>query len=368
MRIAVDMHFLQDKHQGIKTCLTGLYEEVCRLNSAHSFLFLFSHADETTMKWGEYGDVAYIGTESRARRLGYKMARTIAKAGHVDLSHFSAVVPGFVPGKILLTIHDLLFISHPQFFPPHYRWQQRLALRWSLKSAHAITAVSEYTASSITQRFPDLQTPVEVIPNGINFEPDPPQRSAAQEFVGNNFGVRDYFLIVGRIDPRKNHKNMIRAYRELAKTVDKSILPALVIVGNVDNNFSEGAELIEDAQKELPVYWLRDVSDKALRMLYSASLCVISASFGEGFGLPLLEAMSYGTSIIGSDNTAVPEVTEDCGILVDPEHPKSIMNAMFRVINDSKLRSEMRQRGLAIAGKKTWRNSAKQFLALLDTL
>lgn len=368
MHIAVDMHFLQDKHQGIKTCLSGLYRALCQRDSGHNYTFIFLEPDNVSDDWAERGQVVFTGRAGRGRRLSYAMARTIRKLRNVDLSHFSAVIPAWVPGRVMVTVHDILFLTHPQFFRTSYRWQQRVALMWTLKRADIVTTVSNYTYDSVKARFPGLAAPVAVLPNGVDGEVLDLDEVEAREYVKRRYGLEHYIMTVGRIDRRKNHEGMLDAFRRLAGAASTTQLPTFLVVGEVDNKYLRGERAIRRASRELPVRWLRDVDDLGLRMLYAAALCVVFASHGEGFGMPILEAMAAGAPVIASKNTATAEVLEDAGIIVNPERPACIADAMGRILRDAQLRQRCVTRGRAIAAKKTWEHSAEKYIRMLEEM
>lgn len=363
------MHFLQDKHQGIKTVLIGLYKALLRRGTEHEFVFLFNREDEISEAWSRHGEIALIGEMSRNARLAYGMARAIRRAGGVDVSHFNAVVPFGVPGRVLLTVHDILFMTYPEYFSRGYRIKQRLAANWSLRRADLVGVVSEYSLKVLRRDFPRQASAFRLMANGIDYEAfAATDRESAAARVFDRLGLREYMLTVSRIDPRKNHINMLLAYERLATQFGAENLPPFVIVGDIDNNYVEGRALIKRLSKKLLIYWLRDVDDTLLRDLYSGALFTVMASHAEGFGLPIAESMASGTPVVAGDNTAMPEVAGDCALLVDSQSVDSIMQAYKELICEPCLRQRLSVCGHERARILDWSLGAERYINLLNKL
>jgi glycosyltransferase involved in cell wall biosynthesis len=110
------------------------------------------------------------------------------------------------------------------------------------------------------------------------------------------------------------------------------------------------------------VRFLHDVPNADLPGLYNSAGVLTTPSFYEGFGLPALEAMSFGTPVVVSDRASLPEVVGDAGLLVNPDDPEEIAQALGRALNDGTLRAQMRERGLAQAARFTWEKAARETL------
>ena len=367
MRVAVDMHFLQDKHQGIKTFLVGLYGAIARMQTKHEFVYIFSEADSISEHWRQHGDVVIAGNMSRTARLSWGMAHAIRRAGKIDVSHFNAVVPIGVPGKVLLTVHDILFKTHPQYFGRNFRYAQRLASAWSFRRADIIAIASQYSFDQVARFFPGKRESLCLLPDGVeigSFERI--SRAAAASEVKRRFGLERFILTVGRIDPRKNHELMLRAYMELRARLPESALPQFVIVGEIDGNYTAGVRLIEELCSKNAIIWLRGIADDMLANLYVAAQFVVMASHAEGFGLPITEAMAAGVPVIAGNNTAMPEVLGDCGVLVDTNNVESITNAYLRLLTDDTLRMRLSACGKLRAKIFSWDRCAERYIEILD--
>jgi glycosyltransferase involved in cell wall biosynthesis len=108
------------------------------------------------------------------------------------------------------------------------------------------------------------------------------------------------------------------------------------------------------------------VGEEALRRLYTDAVCLVLPSLGEGFGLPILEAMACGTPVITACASSLPEVAGDAALLVDPYDALGLADAMYRTLTDSNLREDLRERGLRRVSAFTWRRTALEMSKVLD--
>jgi glycosyltransferase involved in cell wall biosynthesis len=106
------------------------------------------------------------------------------------------------------------------------------------------------------------------------------------------------------------------------------------------------------------------VADEDLPALYRAASAFVYPSLFEGFGLPPLEAMACGTPVVTSSVSSLPEVTGDAALLIDPKDEQALAGALMEILNNQRLRAELREKGIAQAGKFTWRDAAEKTLRL----
>ena len=114
------------------------------------------------------------------------------------------------------------------------------------------------------------------------------------------------------------------------------------------------------------VHFLENVSDEDLARLYNAARCLALPSHYEGFGLPPLEAMACGTPVVVSNRSSLPEIVGDAGLLINPDRPEELAEALARILDDDELQSSLRQRGLARSGEFSWTKTARETLQVYE--
>lgn len=231
-------------------------------------------------------------------------------------------------------------------------------MRWSAKRAAHVFTVSEYSKTELSRLYGVESEDVTVIHNAVDFGRFCPGVEGADVVKARGLVSNQYILSVGRLEPRKNHATLIKAYASL-KFDD---LP-LVIVGQRDFRYGEIFSLIKSCGIEDRVVILEDVSDDELPVLYRHASLFVYPAFAEGFGMPPLEAMASGVPTISSDTTAIPEVVGEAGLLVSPFEVPELAASMRKVLIDQVLSEKMRRAGLERAKKFSWRASAERVRA-----
>jgi glycosyltransferase involved in cell wall biosynthesis len=261
--------------------------------------------------------------------------RHYARQCNAALFHSPVVaLPKRLDCPSVATVHDIPWL-HPELRrEPGSRWSQRLALRQTIRSADALIVPSQATREDLLRATSTLEDKIETIPHGVLWPAEEaPETSSDRPF-----------LVLGDARPRKNLERLSAAHA-IAKDRDAE-LPDLRFVGP-DHGY------VQDAEK-----WVILRSSRAL--LHLATL--------EGFGIPVLEALAHGIPVVCSNQTSLPEVAGDAALLVDPRNVNAIADAMIRVHRDTKLRSELRQRGRQRSQQMTPSHSAQKWLRLHDKL
>jgi glycosyltransferase involved in cell wall biosynthesis len=236
---------------------------------------------------------------------------------------FRAPLRSRVP--LVVTVHDLAVLRHPEAFRRWSRTYGRALVPRVLRRAARLIAVSEFTARELVEVVGVAEERVRVIPNAVG-EPFSPDGPAADG---------DYVLAVGTLEPRKN-------LRRLAEAARRAALELRVVGARGWGGVETGAD---------GVRWLGEVPDDRLASLYRGAACLAYPSLYEGFGIPVLEAMRCGTPVVTSEGSAMAEVAAGAAELVDPLDPASIADGIARAIAR---RDELRARGLERAAAYSW--------------
>jgi glycosyltransferase involved in cell wall biosynthesis len=252
-------------------------------------------------------------------------------------------------------VQDLAFKLRPREVP----WQQRAyfgaILGPALRNAAAVLVPSQATRRDLLScyRISGLESKVALVPLG-----GLPQIAAAALPPGLEPG---FILAVSTIEPRKNYPRLLAAYRKLRHESVPVVIgehagvPDMVIAGRPGWAYGDTLERIK---AEPGVRYLGHVDDPTLSALYQSASVLAFPSLYEGFGLPLLEAMSYGIPAVIGNAGALPELADDAAVLVDPEDVASIASGLERVLSDASLRKKLIAAGKQRAAGFTWERTA----------
>jgi glycosyltransferase involved in cell wall biosynthesis len=276
------------------------------------------------------------------------------------------VLPLVHPRRSLVTIHDLGYLSFPSAHP----WQQRLYLdlstRWNAYAATHVLADSEATRTDLLTHYGVEPDKVTVAYPGIDESLGPVHDGTVIEATRARYGIGDdYFLYLGTLQPRKNLERLVEAFAQFV-TRRASSSTELILAGQRGWLCAELFQQIEERglaqQVRLPGYIAQE--DKAA--LLSGAIAFAFPSLHEGFGLPVLEAQACGCPVITSTTSSLPEVAGDAAILVDPGDSAAIANAMLRLANDPRLRSELIERGFVNVNRFSWESCARTILTVIE--
>ena len=268
----------------------------------------------------------------------------------IQVAHFpSTLVPALARCRTVATVYDLAYEYYPETYEPADLRQQKTAVPPSLRRADHIIAVSENTARDVQNHYCIPAERITVVHSGI--QPLPP---AADRLAGF---PESYLLYVGALRPRKNLARLVSAYAR------SGVDFPLVLTGEGP----ERARLLAlahslglAARVLLPGY----VPAADLSALYAGAHAVVYVSLYEGFGYPVLEAMSVGKPVLTSNPSCFPEIAGDAALLVDPTDEEAIADGLIRITTDEELRAELAARGGRQAGRFTWEKTAGETLAV----
>jgi glycosyltransferase involved in cell wall biosynthesis len=234
--------------------------------------------------------------------------------------------------------------------------------------AAAILTPSEFSRNAILRHYRVDPEKVHVIPNAVSAEFRPIERQTAQAALQRKFGLSGPFvLMVGDLQPRKNHLGLLRAFEQLVDQHPQ--LPHhLIFVGKETWYADEVRRAIARSSVKGRVHLTGFVHDSDLVQFYGASDLFVFPSFYEGFGLPILEAMACGRAVACSNTTAMPEVAEAAGILFDPSSEREMARAMADVLLNQDLRQRLERLGTNRAALFSWEHSALMTLDVYSSI
>lgn len=268
----------------------------------------------------------------------------------LDLLHCTAPMPIPAHPRTVATLHDVIPLSHPHWFPAVMRWRLR---RWiaSVARAQHVLASSAFTRAEIVRCLSFEPARITVVPLGQRAAPPTPFQPD-----------KCYFLAVGTLEPRKNLATTLRAYARLRKHWPAA--PPLKVVGGQGWGRVRVEALLTELDLQNAVELMGHVSDERLWRLYAGAVCLVYPSLHEGFGFPPLEAMACGCPVIVANTGSLPEVVGEAGVRVDPLDVEAIAVAMQRLIEEPDMADDLRRKGRARAASFSWERCARETVAV----
>lgn len=273
----------------------------------------------------------------------------------------SHVLPLMHPERSVATVHDLGYLYWPKAHPLARRWYLHLSTLFNARSSSRVIAVSQATADDLVRRYGISREKIAVIPEGCGPEYRPPSAEAVAAVRSRYALPGRYVLAVGTIQPRKNLGRLVDAFRRVRQATGDVML---VLAGKPGWG---AAPILRQIAGASSVRVLGYVPDRDLPALLGGAEALAFPSLYEGFGLPALEAMACGTPVVCSNNSSLPEIVGDAGLLVQPTDADAIAGALILLLEDAALREELRRRGIERAASFSWTRCAAATLDLLES-
>jgi len=273
------------------------------------------------------------------------------------------IVPFFKPGfRTVVTIFDLSFYPLAALYPVRRRLFQWI-IRWSILRADNIIAISECTKRDILKYVGDYSEKITVIYLAAEerFREAVPKEETDVIRKRYKIGGNPYLLYVGFLEPRKNVERLLRAF---ASVKDK-IPHLLVIAGGKGWWYDDTYALAESLNLKNRIIFTGYVPDEDLPALYTGADLLAFLSLYEGFGIAALEAICCGTPVLASNNSALPEVVGEAGMLADPYDINDISEKMLLLLNDAERMKICRSRCATVSNNFNWYETAQRTLKIL---
>jgi len=321
LKIFVDGHVLDGKHQGTSSYISGLYSALAKKNECE--LYIATEKESSMQKYfNDISNINWVPLNSRGKfsRLSTEFDR-ISRAVKPDYSHFQYITPLIKREKWINTIHDILFLDFPQEFPLKYRIQNHALFRLSALRSDLLTTVSNYSKERIAHHFKIAKDKIVVTPNAVD------GISKVQPKPLTNLVGQDFFIFVSRLEPRKNQHQLIDAFIQ-AKLAPET---KLVLVGAPALEYKELTDRLSNRSISNRVIHLQGLSQNELVWLYQNARASVYPSKCEGFGIPPLEAVVLGTQSYCADNTALSELSP----YLDGMFDAGVVNEITSVLENS---------------------------------
>jgi glycosyltransferase involved in cell wall biosynthesis len=264
------------------------------------------------------------------------------------------------------TFHDLIIYIFPQFFTLKSRlWQWQMNYPHEAETSDTVIAVSKTTKQDIVKLLRTNPSKIKVIYEGVDrsYFNSPDEKLFAELKTRWNL-PKQYIYFVGSVEPRKNLVTVVRALKELRGSFGDTI--KLVVSGGKSWLDSDLYKQIDELGLKDSVIFTGRVSEAEKITFLNHAFVFAFPSFYEGFGLMILEAFAAGCPVITSDNSALPEVAGDAGILIDATDVSQLATEIHNLLNNPARRDEMITRGREIAHQFTWEATARRTLEVIQ--
>jgi alpha-1,3-rhamnosyl/mannosyltransferase len=300
--------------------------------------------------------------------LSYRAKRTLAQLAAQNYVYFE---PSFIPfdyiGKTITTVHDLSFISYPEFHPETRVTYLTGKIGSSIDKSDHVIVDSNYILDEMHHCYPSSKHKSSTVYLGVD---ELFRRYSQQEcgLVNQALGLQyqQFILSVATLEPRKNLKRLVLAYKRLPDEIRTK--HPLVLVGDQGwkntELMKEAKELIDHKQLIFTGY----MSDGDLKRLYSSAMIFAYPSLYEGFGLPIVEAMASGAPVITSNRGATAEISGGVAVLVNPEDEEDIAKAMLNLINQPELRAQLSASEIEFVKRYQWRNTVEEIVEIANSI
>jgi glycosyltransferase involved in cell wall biosynthesis len=259
------------------------------------------------------------------------------------------------------TVYDLIpFIYKNYYLRDNQNMKNYMKRIELIKKVNGIIAISNSTRNDLTKLLNISPKKIEIIYPGVDPGFQPIEKKAeGEKYLNEKYEIDcNYIVSNGGMDLRKNITGLITAFSMLPDEIKKNY--KLVIVCRVTSNdvilFKNFAKMFNVADR---LIFTNYVPKKDLVMLYNYAELSVFPSWYEGFGLPVLESMACGTPVVCSNNSSLPEIVGDAGILVNPHSPKNIADGINNILSNLTLKAELAQQGLERSKKFEWSKAGK---------
>lgn len=306
---------------------------------ANTFKTAYVPARGRTKSWRVAGENSWLAAQCKIRNINL-------------VHHAGGTIPYLRTTRAIVTVHDLQYLYYPEYFSKTKLAWLKLNVPRSAEQARLVLTPSEFTKRTVIERLNIDPTIVWVVPHGIS----PREGRGAMRAVRESYDLPERFFLYPAITyPHKNHLVLLEAFARVAK---KHPEVGLVLTGGRGTMETRIASAVRELKIEDGVRRLGYVPARDLDAMYHEAIALTFPSRFEGFGAPILEAMSRECPVIGADASAIPEVVSDAGRLVSPDNAGDWANAMTEVLEDEQTRARLTKTGSERALEFTWDRAA----------
>ncbi|MBP9691047.1 glycosyltransferase family 4 protein [Candidatus Woesebacteria bacterium] len=363
MKLGIDISQIVYKGSGVARYTEGIVSAILNYDTSNSWHFYFSSlrqqldpkVKELIIQKGHKLHEYWIPPTflsiwfNNLHAISKKLPPLYAIPRDLDWFITSDWTEPHINSKKVTIVHDLIFRKFPEMLPKSILKTQSIRMKHVVDESDLIICVSDATANDMQEEYRIDPARLFVNYTGIN-----PKKEPLSDIFQKYNLHKPFILTVGKLEPRKNIKRLIDAFKKAETTAQ------LVIVG------AEGwGESVNPVSND-DIRFLGYVSDEDLAALYAHALFFVYPSLYEGFGYPILEAMKYGCPVATSNTSSMKEIAEGNALLFSPEKTDEIAASIEELFNNEPLRAELKAKGLAHASSFTWERYYNKLITELE--
>ncbi len=373
MRIAIDARWITKESSGIGQYTTNLIRYLSKhSNHSNTYFLIFSKREifeklslELNLKEKENFKPIFISYDVFSF-LGQIKLPFLLNRMKIDLFHSTNfMIPLFsLKTKVVATIHDLIPFLFPEYAPrskkSRFYFFYSFLMQCIIKKVNHIFVDSKNSYNDLIQNFKKADKKTSILTFGIDPSFNSQETSQPQFSIQKKLSLEGPFILyVGRQDPYKNLIHLVKVFKELSKDFDNL---SLVIAGSRDERYPELWQTISALKLDSKVILTGFLSQNDLVHLYKKASVLALPSRYEGFGLPLLEAMSCGVPVVASNAASIPEIVGDAGILLDADDVGKWVESISCLLKDESLRLKLIEKGYQRLSLFNWEKTIEQLL------
>lgn len=354
MRIFVDAHVLDGSPQGTTSYVAGLYRALAQLNEAKLYIATRSYQSvEKYFSGVQNIEWVALKSENSLYRLGLELPK-LEKSISPNFSHYNYICPSVKSSYWINTIHDILFLDQPKYFPLSYRAKRSFLFNISARRADIIITDSDYSRRTITDRFGLPESKVYTIPIGVD------SYSTIKPVPVEDIQSKKFLLYVSRFEPRKNQHQLIEEFEAVSEGMSLDV--KLLLVGYPSVRYPKLEKIIKDKPPKLLI--LSGLSDGQLKWLYMNAIAAVYPSNGEGFGLPVIEAVAAGGISYCAENTALNELKNYVHGTFNNDEVGDLTRVLSYLLSNDKKNHQEKQS--FVLRDFNWMKAAERFVSVLQ--
>lgn len=364
MKIGIDAKWYFNGHPSGKVVVENIVNHIVKVDKSHEYYIFLNKKDKKLVFPYKQKNIhlVYVPNKINALTNFFILPFYTYKRG-LDICLYQNYSPFWGAKKIVNYVHDALFMDYPQYFSrleKLYFWP----MKYLSKYADHVITISHSEKERMVRHGFSKENNISVVHHGIGLvdSKDVSNTKKSNDLLKRYNLPENYILYLGRLNVRKNIYNLLKALPKINENV------VLVIVGKDDHKTLDWDIIIKELNLKNRVIRVGFVPAEDIALFYKKASVFCFPSYAEGFGLPPLEAMFYGTPTVVSNTTSLPEVCGDATLYVNPNNEDEIASQVNILLTDENLRETIITKGKLRASKFSWEKAAMEIISILKSI